>query len=291
MALPVTPPRSLSPSKVAAFTDCALAFRFSVIDRLPEPPSPWATKGTLVHAALQLLLFEPPERRTLDTALAHLVTATAELRTDPEFTGLGLDAGAEAIFFAEAETLVRRYFELEDPRDVRPIGVELLMEAEIGGVHVRGIIDRLEVDSDGELVVTDYKTGKAPNERHERGRLVGVHVYALLCEKVLGRRPARVQLLYLADPVAIICTPSERAVRVTELRMAAVWSAVLRACAKDSFRPQPGRLCDFCSFQAWCPAFGGDPEEGRRMGAELRAEAKAEAVGQLMLPVAMSANR
>jgi putative RecB family exonuclease len=32
-------PTSLSPSKVSSFRDCALAFRFSAIDRLYEPPT------------------------------------------------------------------------------------------------------------------------------------------------------------------------------------------------------------------------------------------------------------
>jgi putative RecB family exonuclease len=63
MALPL--PRSLSPSKVASFKDCGLAFKFSAIDRLPEPPSPWATKGTLVHRALELLMLDPPELRSI----------------------------------------------------------------------------------------------------------------------------------------------------------------------------------------------------------------------------------
>src|SRR5439155_15341854 len=121
MALPL--PTSLSPSKVASFKDCALAFRFSAIDRLPEPPSPWATKGTLVHRALELLFCEEAPERTLATALAKLDQARAELATDPEFVGLGLDADAEAAFFAEADLLVRRYFELEDPAAVRPIGL------------------------------------------------------------------------------------------------------------------------------------------------------------------------
>jgi putative RecB family exonuclease len=279
----VAPPRSLSPSKVAAFTDCALAFRFSAIDRLPEPPSPHATKGTLVHAALQKLLWEPPERRTLDAALGFVTEAEREMADDPELTGLALDAEARATFISDAETLVRRYFELEDPATVRPMGLELLMEADIGGAWVRGIIDRLELDADGELVVTDYKTGRAPSERFERGRLAGVHVYALLCEKLLGRRPARIQLLYLNDPIAIICTPSERDVRATERRVGAVWSAVVRACANESFRPRPSRLCDFCSFRPYCPAFGGDPEEGRRWAAELRIRTRAEAAGQFEL--------
>jgi putative RecB family exonuclease len=283
----VAPPRSLSPSKVAAFTDCALAFRFAAIDRLPEPPSPWATKGTLVHAALQRLHFDPPERRTIEAALAHLAQAERELADDPELVGLGLDDEAMTQFRAEAEALVHRYFELEDPTRVRAIGVELLMEADIGGAWVRGIIDRLEVDDDGELVVTDYKTGRAPNERFERGRLAGVHVYALLCEKLLGRRPARVQLLYLADPVAIVCTPTERDTRTAERRLGAVWSAVIRACATETFRPQPSRLCDFCAFRAYCPAFGGDPEEGRRFGQELRLRRRAERIGQLELELGL----
>jgi len=72
---------------------------------------------------------------------------------------------------------------------------------------VRGIIDRLELDDDGEFVVTDYKTGSVPSEFWEAKSLAGVHIYALLCERMLGRRPARVQLFYLSKPEAIIATP------------------------------------------------------------------------------------
>ncbi len=89
MSLPL--PSTLSPSKLSAFKDCALAFRFSAIDRLPEPPSPWATKGTLVHRALELL-FSRVEAgsRTREAALACFDDAWAELQDDPELTGLGL---------------------------------------------------------------------------------------------------------------------------------------------------------------------------------------------------------
>ena len=52
----LTPPSTLSPSKVATFRDCGLAFRYSAIDRLPEAPSVPASRGTLVHAALERAL-------------------------------------------------------------------------------------------------------------------------------------------------------------------------------------------------------------------------------------------
>jgi putative RecB family exonuclease len=259
--MPLSVPTSLSPSKVASFTSCGLAFRFSVIDRLPEAPSVAAARGTVVHRALELLYGRPAPDRTPEAAAACLAEAVPEVLAADEYGGLTLDDPEG--FAADAEALVRRLFLLEDPTSIRPVGIELSMEAELRGVRLRGVIDRLELDAEGELVVTDYKTGKAPSERHERGRLGGVHFYAWLCEAVLGRRPARVQLLYLGDPVAIVCQPSEQSAAALARKVGAVWAAVERACARDDFRPNPGRLCDWCSFKEFCPAFGGDPAAAR----------------------------
>ncbi|HEV3226057.1 MAG TPA: PD-(D/E)XK nuclease family protein [Acidimicrobiales bacterium] len=281
--MPLELPRTLSPSKVAAFTDCALAFRFATIDHLPEPPSPWATKGTLVHAALERLLLLSPGERTVAAALTCLDSAFSVLRTDPDYVDLRLDAHEEGAFLDDAERLVRQYFHLEDPTTVNPIGIELMLDADICGVRVRGIIDRLELDEHGELVVVDYKTGRAPSLRFENGRLDGVQFYSLLCERNFGRRPARVKLLYLADPLEISTIPSEQSSRAIERKVGAIWTAVERACARDDFRPKPSRLCDYCSFRAYCPAFGGDIAEGVRVAASLRSTATLEHLAPVAL--------
>ncbi|HEX6569370.1 MAG TPA: PD-(D/E)XK nuclease family protein [Acidimicrobiales bacterium] len=269
MALPL--PRSLSPSKVSAFTDCALAFRFAAIDRLPEPPTVAATRGTVVHAALERLHLLDPAERTLDAALACLDDAAVALRDDPEYVDLGLTDDDAAAFRAEAADLVRNYFRLEDPSTVRTIGLELKVEAEVDGIRLRGVIDRLELDAQGELVVTDYKTGSAPSTQYERKRLSGVHIYSLLCEQILGRRPRTVQLLYLKAPLAITTAPTDRSTRGTRRTLGAVWQAVERACDREDFRPQPSYLCGYCSFQAYCPSFGGDPDQARRLAEQLAA--------------------
>ena len=86
---------------------------------------------------------------------------------------------------------------MEDPTAIREIGIELRLEAQVGSLALRGIIDRLELDADGGLVVTDYKTGRAPGLKYEQGRLAGVHFYSFLCEEVLGRRPSAIRLMYL----------------------------------------------------------------------------------------------
>ena len=253
-------PRGLSPSSFGAFKSCPLAFKFSYLDRLPQPPSAPASKGTLVHRALELLMLRGPEDRTIGAALEDLGVARSELESDPDFTELELSEAEWDGFHAEAETLVHRYFELEDPTTVRPIGLELRLSATVGSVELRGIIDRLELVEDDELVITDYKTGAVPGERHELQRLAGVHMYALMIEQMLGKRPVRVQLLYLSRPEAIIAVPSEQSVTGVARKTQALWTAIQSSCARDDFRPRTGPLCNYCSYQAYCPAFGGDPE-------------------------------
>jgi putative RecB family exonuclease len=124
-------------------------------------------------------------------------------------------------------------------------------------LRLRGIIDRLEMDDNGDLVVTDYKTGRAPGQSHEQSRLGGVHFYAFLCEQVLGRRPVRVQLFHLREPLAICTTPSDQSITGLERQATAIWAAVKRACLLEDFRPKPGPLCDWCGYHAYCPAKGG----------------------------------
>jgi putative RecB family exonuclease len=263
-------PASLTPSKVSTFKECALAFRLSVIDKLPEPTNLQAFKGTVVHRALELLMWEEqPGDRTPGAASEKLDRALEELLAGPEGTELALSGPDLEHFVTDARQLVSNYFVLEDPNRVHVMGTELRMQVDLappGGsqdrttsrLRLRGIIDRLELDDNDELVVTDYKTGRAPGQSHEQSRLGGVHFYAFLCEQVLGRRPARVQLLHLREPLAISTVPSDQSITGLERQATAIWAAVKRACLLEDFRPKPGPLCDWCAYHAFCPAKGGD---------------------------------
>ena len=141
------------------------------------------------------------------------------------------------------------------------MGVELLLEARVGTMRLRGILDRLDRTPTVSYVVIDYKTGRArPSLEHSK--LIGVHIYALLCEEVLGRRPVQVRLLHLKEPTTIIAEPSEQAIRGQRQKALAVWSAIERACRDEDFRPRTSPLCRFCRFQALLPGLRGGPRRG-----------------------------
>ena len=69
--------------------------------------------------------------------------------------------------------------------------------------------------------------------------------------------------LYLSKPERIITAPSDQTLRGVEVKTNAVMKAVRTACARDDFRPRTSALCAYCSFQEFCPEFGGDPELAR----------------------------
>lgn len=255
----LAPPSTLTPSKISAFTSCPLAFRFAVIDRLPEAPSLPAVRGTLVHRALQgLFTYLDQGERTRAAAQHHLSLALSHLAEEEEFVGLGLDDEGREGLMREATVLLDRYFEIEDPNAVRPVGLELDLQVRLDGLSLRGIIDRLDILPDGRFAVVDYKTGRAPRIEQSKSRLSGVHLYALLCEEVLGQRPAVVRLLYLRDRVVVSGEPSDTSMRGVRQRAGGVWRAIERACEQGDFRPSPSALCGWCSFRQLCPVYGGD---------------------------------
>lgn len=251
-------PGSITASKVSSFKECGLAFRLSVIDKIPQPITPWTLRGTLAHTVLDRLYFRyDGADRTRERALELAEEVWTEALAEGTLSGLDSTEANLDSLHREMRTLVLKDFEAEDPTKVKAIATELRLETSLGGVTLRGVIDRLDLNDDGSLTVTDYKTGKLPGEVQENERLSGVYFYALLCEKVLGQRPSQVQLVYLRDATRIVASPTEQALKGLTSRTEAVWRAVCNACEREDFRPRPSKLCRFCCYQELCPAQGG----------------------------------
>lgn len=244
---------------------CPLLYRFRTIDRLPEPPSPEATRGTVVHSVLEQLFELPVQQRTSEHARTMVGPAWQQLlESSPELAALfadDSDGSALAGWLASAESLVERYFTMEDPQRLEPAERELYVETTLdSGLRLRGYVDRLDrAAATGDLRVVDYKTGKAPRAGFEQRAMFQMRFYALVLWRLHGRVPRLLQLIYLGSGEILRYEPDEADLRATERKLAALWKAIERATEAGDWRPNPSRLCDWCAHHALCPAFGGTP--------------------------------
>lgn len=274
---------ALSPSRASDFMQCPLLYRFRVVDRLPEPPSAAAARGTLVHAALERVFDLPAAERTPEATIALLPSEWARLvEQEPELAALlageapAVAPGAgerdevapveeqadrEAAWFADAAGFVRTWFTLEDPTRLEPAERELYVEADVDGLVMRGYVDRLDVAPDGRMRVVDYKTGRSPSELWEGKALFQMKFYALVLWRTRGVIPTLLQLVYLRDGQILRYAPEEHELLATERKIKALWVAIERAADTGDWRPNRSRLCSWCHHKPLCPAWGGTPPE------------------------------
>jgi putative RecB family exonuclease len=240
---------------------CPLLYRFRVIDKLSEPPSPAAARGTLVHAVLERLFDSPAAGRTPEAA---------RLLLDPQWDRLVAEVPALAELFGDeaerltwlegAAAMLDRYFTLEDPRRIEPAHREMSVQALLdSGLTLRGYVDRLDIAATGEIRIVDYKTGPAPIQEYEARALFQMKFYALALWRTGGTLPRLLQLIYLGSGEILRYAPDEADLLATERKINALWQAIDRARTTGDWRPRQSRLCEWCSYQALCPVYGGTP--------------------------------
>lgn len=254
---------ALSPSRASDFVACPLLYRFRTIDRLPEPPSPEATRGTVVHKVLEDLFGLPAAERTPERAEAMLPAAWDAVRAErPEVEGLFEGAAPDALerWLRGCAGVLARWFTLEDPTRLEPAEREHYVEALLESrLLLRGFIDRLDVASTGAVRIVDYKTGRAPGPGFEASALFQMRFYALVLWRTTGVVPAMLQLVYLGDGTIVRYEPDEQDLLATQRKVEAIWEAIAAARSTGEWLPSRGRLCGWCAHQALCPEFGGTP--------------------------------
>ncbi|WP_280456712.1 RecB family exonuclease [Nocardia carnea] len=283
---PAAPPRparpALSPSRAADFKQCPLKYRLRAIDRIPEPPTRQAVRGTVVHAVLEDLYALPAAEREPERAMELAGPAWERVLTaEPAAAQLVGGDGALERFLDEVRALVRTYYRLEDPRRFEPESCETRLEVDLAdGVPLRGFVDRIDVAPTGELRVVDYKTGRAPGPTREMRALFQLKFYALMLLRLRSVVPAQLRLVYLADAQLLTYAPDEQELVRFERTLTALWEAISVAAETGDFPPNPGWLCDYCAYKKLCPAFEGAPPPypGRPADGESAAETFAESV-------------
>lgn len=252
---------SCTPSRLAAF-DCPRRYRLTYLDR-PAPPKgpPWAhnSLGAVVHLALHRWWSAPRERRTV---------AVAGTLVERNWAHDGFrDAAQSETWRARARAWVEGYVAALDPDD-EPLGVERTVAATTSGLAVSGRADRID-DRDGELVVVDYKTGRAIPDTDDARGSQALAMYALGARRVFRRDCHWVELHHLPSGTVAAFEHTEqtlsrhvgRAEATADDIVAATDTLSAGAAEDDVFPPVPGPSCSWCDVRRHCP-------EGRRASLE-----------------------
>ena len=243
----------LSPSAVSEYENCPQLYKYRKIDKLPEPPSLDAERGTLIHTILQDLFEFPSQERTPQTAIDLLPSRwAAQLADKPTLLEM---ISSEKEWLDRASSLLQTYFTLENPSTFEATHREMHLEDDFdSGIYLHGYVDRLDIAPTGEVRIVDYKTGKSPRAGWEEKALFQLRVYALLYWKNTGVFPRLLQLIYLGDGRIVKSNPTMSEIESAEKTLRRVAGDIFISIEKEYWPPKPSRLCDWCYFKSICPA-------------------------------------
>ena len=255
-------PLALSPSRCGDYLQCPLLFRFRALDRLPEPKTVAQVKGTLVHAVLEEMHKLPREQRLYPAAVKQLKPTWADMcAKDKDLLELVPEEELYD-FLVECRSLLRGYFEMENPQGFDAYATELYVDTVLpNGVPVRGFIDRVDVAPTGQVRVVDYKTGKKPLPRYSDQAKFQMRFYALVYWRLYGRIPDQLRLMYLKVMDSMFLAPSKEELEYFERDLADLWAKIQADIEAGQFKTKTSKLCGWCPHQSLCPEFGGTPPE------------------------------
>ena len=243
-----------TPSKLTTYEDCPRRYRYAYVDR-PTPPkgAPWAhnSLGASVHTALRNWYGLPAERRR-PHALPVLLKAT--------WVSEGYrDETQERAVFRQALGWLEEYVGGLDP-DAEPVGVERVVAAKTPTLALSGRVDRIDRRGD-ELVIVDYKTGRAELSADDARGSRALALYAYAAERVFRRRCRRVELHHLPSRSVAGHEHTDESLarhlrRAEDTAADAVAGERAVAGGTDpdaAFPTAPGSWCSWCDFRGACP--------------------------------------
>ncbi len=240
-------PEYLSPSSVGTYRQCPLKYKLSRIDKIAEPPTQETLMGNFVHEVLEnLYAFEQSERTVaLAKSIATNLWASGqwEEAVRPYLKNLSLNE-----FRWNSWWCIENAFIIENPQSFTPDGIESELNGKIGGVQMRGFIDRWLIDGDT-ITISDYKTGKTPSPKYMGDKFFQLTIYSLLLGQVVTDKSFKLELLYLKDAVKKTHVPTEHDFTETEVTITTVKKEIDTSYESGNWEAIPSRLCDWCSYK------------------------------------------
>lgn len=251
----LTPPPYLSPSSMGTFHQCPQKFRYNKIDQLPDSPTEATLMGNFVHEVLEYFYAAPETERTL-VLLKDLASATwVESNWLEKVVPYVPDPNDLRVFRWNSWWCLENIFKIEDSPLVDVTSIEYELNGEIGGVMLKGFIDRMTVDDNESITISDYKTGKTPKKQWVGDKFLQLKIYGTLAENLGVGTTDTLELLYLKDGVKFDHQFTDKDREETTAYVVDTKRKIDIACETEEFPTKKSILCNWCGYKNICPAW------------------------------------
>ena len=125
----------------------------------------------------------------------------------------------------------------------------------IGGINLKGRLDRLERTPDGRIVIVDYKTGRRINQKTEDiSSCMQILLYAAMLEESEGIKVNSGEYRYLRYNISIPCTYTE----IIKGALIGITENFAEGVANAEFPPNTSDNCKLCGYRYICRKGGGE---------------------------------
>lgn len=220
---------------------------------MQEDPTEATLMGNFVHDVLENLYKEEPDFRT--TAVAKQIASELWNKEWGDRVRPWVKSDEKIRMFRwKSWWCMENLWKIENPQIINPAGIEHELNGQIGGVTIKGFIDRFSPEGSG-YVISDYKTGKTPKAAWVQDKFFQLVVYSHLLQSTGVGNVESVELLYLKDGVSFKQDVTEKMLIDVEEKVVSVKTQIDLSCENESFQPNKSILCDWCSFRKVCPAW------------------------------------
>ncbi len=137
------------------------------------------------------------------------------------------------------------------------VGAELNFKVQVGRAEIRGSVDRIEVDSDGNHYVIDFKTGKTQITAEKAKENLQLACYQLAValdgfeKKLATTSSSGAELVYLAKDSVKVTTRQQY--KIDEAEVKAKIEQIAEGMGAESFQARINTMCENCVVKACCP--------------------------------------
>jgi CRISPR/Cas system-associated exonuclease Cas4 (RecB family) len=242
----------LSVSKVKTFKDCKAKFRFCYIEKLPRKDWDFHVFGKFLHEVLEI--FHGKMIQGSSDPYHVLMTQSFKLASEHFKDKLTPDQRKESI-----EILTGYLKQLDEQQKAGTLPTWLAVEKDFyinidDTVLLNGFIDRIQLDTDGVLHVSDYKTTK--NKKYLKNDYFQLLTYAyVMCLEDPKIEKVRTSYILLRHNFETIVKDFDRSEIMNIEKTFLEYATNIKD--EKLFRANPTPLCDYCDYIESC-------EDGKR---------------------------